>query len=68
MTCSELSVYYPQYCFHLSRTIDQWCPLRIVDIHELHASDAHQGTRPPEKSGVFIHMLQTLTRAGCTSL
>ncbi|KXJ86328.1 hypothetical protein Micbo1qcDRAFT_140573 [Microdochium bolleyi] len=42
MTREESRVYYPQYCFHLSRTIDQWCPLRIVDIHELHASDAHR--------------------------
>ncbi|KAH7027912.1 uncharacterized protein B0I36DRAFT_145078 [Microdochium trichocladiopsis] len=42
MTGEESCVYYPQYCFHLSRTIDQWCPLRIVDIHDLHAQDAHK--------------------------
>ncbi|KAI1326722.1 hypothetical protein F5Y16DRAFT_221324 [Xylariaceae sp. FL0255] len=25
-------VYYPQYCFHLSPTINKWCPLRVADI------------------------------------
>lgn len=27
--------HYPLYCYHLSPTITQWCPLRACDIHEL---------------------------------
>lgn len=32
MTTAETLVYYPQYCFHLSPTINKWCPLRAADI------------------------------------
>ncbi|KAI1118282.1 hypothetical protein F5Y14DRAFT_258324 [Nemania sp. NC0429] len=32
MTTAETFVYYPQYCFHLSPTINKWCPLRAADI------------------------------------
>ncbi|KAK5626280.1 hypothetical protein RRF57_001995 [Xylaria bambusicola] len=32
MTTAVPLVYYPQYCFHLSPTINAWCPLRAIDI------------------------------------
>ncbi|KAI1369965.1 hypothetical protein F5Y08DRAFT_6177 [Xylaria arbuscula] len=32
MTTVDPLVYYPQYCFHLSPTINAWCPLRATDI------------------------------------
>ncbi|KAI0009227.1 hypothetical protein F4779DRAFT_627926 [Xylariaceae sp. FL0662B] len=32
---AEPLVYYPAYCFHLSPTINKWCPLRATDIHRL---------------------------------
>ncbi|KAI0514988.1 hypothetical protein F5B22DRAFT_211753 [Xylaria bambusicola] len=32
MTTAGPLVYYPQYCFHLSPTINAWCPLRAIDI------------------------------------
>ncbi|KAI2610105.1 uncharacterized protein GGS25DRAFT_487464 [Hypoxylon fragiforme] len=35
MISAESLVYYPAYCFHLSPTIDKWCPLRATDIHGL---------------------------------
>ncbi|KAI0888027.1 uncharacterized protein GGS22DRAFT_92495 [Annulohypoxylon maeteangense] len=35
MTSAEPLVYYPAYCFHLSPTINKWCPLRAIDIHGL---------------------------------
>ncbi|XXG95880.1 hypothetical protein Hte_002153 [Hypoxylon texense] len=35
MTSAEPLVYYPAYCFHLSPTINKWCPLRAVDIQGL---------------------------------
>ncbi|KAI1387492.1 uncharacterized protein F4822DRAFT_284359 [Hypoxylon trugodes] len=35
MTSAESLVYYPAYCFHLSPTINRWCPLRAIDIHDL---------------------------------
>ncbi|KAI1768594.1 hypothetical protein GGR53DRAFT_382406 [Hypoxylon sp. FL1150] len=35
MTSAEPLVYYPAYCFHLSPTINRWCPFRAVDIQGL---------------------------------
>ncbi|KAI0169001.1 hypothetical protein GGR52DRAFT_553208 [Hypoxylon sp. FL1284] len=35
MTSAEPLVYYPAYCFHLSPTVNKWCPLRAVDIQGL---------------------------------
>ncbi|KAI0408288.1 hypothetical protein F4802DRAFT_549229 [Xylaria palmicola] len=32
MTTADALVFYPQYCFHLSPTINKWCPLRAIDI------------------------------------
>ncbi|GAP87115.2 putative ob-fold nucleic acid binding domain-containing protein [Rosellinia necatrix] len=32
MTTADTLVYYPQYCFHLSPTINKWCPLQAADI------------------------------------
>ncbi|KAI1827009.1 hypothetical protein F4861DRAFT_464486 [Xylaria intraflava] len=32
MTTAPSLVYYPQYCFHLSPTINKWCPFRAIDI------------------------------------
>ncbi|ROW01291.1 hypothetical protein VMCG_05838 [Cytospora schulzeri] len=41
---------YPQYCFHLSETINKFCPLRSIDIDNL--------TRHPgfEGQDVFFHL------------
>ncbi|KAI0022843.1 hypothetical protein F4780DRAFT_731812 [Xylariomycetidae sp. FL0641] len=35
MTSDAPLVYYPVYCFHLSPTINRWCPLRGSDIVKL---------------------------------
>ncbi|KAI1173529.1 hypothetical protein F4777DRAFT_446729 [Nemania sp. FL0916] len=50
MTTAEPLTYYPQYCFHLSPTINKWCPLRAADIVGL--------TRQPgfEDVGVFFYL------------
>ncbi|KAI5923545.1 hypothetical protein F4810DRAFT_210666 [Camillea tinctor] len=32
MTSADTLVFYPSYCFHLSPTINKWCPLRASDI------------------------------------
>ncbi|KAI0483830.1 hypothetical protein F4859DRAFT_474270 [Xylaria cf. heliscus] len=32
MTTADTLIYYPQYCFHLSPTVTEWCPLRAIDI------------------------------------
>ncbi|KAI1436226.1 hypothetical protein GGR50DRAFT_693412 [Xylaria sp. CBS 124048] len=32
MTTASSLVYYPQYCFHLSSTINKWCPFRAIDV------------------------------------
>ncbi|KAI0539103.1 hypothetical protein GGR58DRAFT_265630 [Xylaria digitata] len=32
MKTADPLIYYPQYCFHLSPTINRWCPLRAIDI------------------------------------
>ncbi|KAM0527889.1 hypothetical protein ACHAPW_003626 [Verticillium nonalfalfae] len=40
---------YPQYCFHLSPTFDQWCLLTAATIHAL---DTH---REYEGQGLFFH-------------
>ncbi|KAI3335688.1 hypothetical protein F4824DRAFT_489571 [Ustulina deusta] len=50
MTTSDPLVYYPQYCFHLSPTINAWCPLRAIDIAGL-------GSRPGfEDINVFFYL------------
>ncbi|KAI0872134.1 hypothetical protein GGS24DRAFT_491694 [Hypoxylon argillaceum] len=43
-------VYYPQYCFHLSPTINKWCPLRAVDIAGLVCRPGF------EDAGVFFQL------------
>lgn len=40
---------YPQYCFHLSPTINRWCPLRAADVQVL---DRHPGF---EGQDVYFH-------------
>ncbi|KAM0331558.1 hypothetical protein ACHAQA_003236 [Verticillium albo-atrum] len=40
---------YPQYCFHLSPTFDQWCLLHATAVHAL---DRH---REFEGQGLFFH-------------
>lgn len=50
MTTAESFVYYPQYCFHLSTTINTWCPLRAADIAGL------VGRPGFEDIGVFFHL------------
>ncbi|KAI0164193.1 hypothetical protein GGR57DRAFT_278519 [Xylariaceae sp. FL1272] len=42
MTGDAPPVYYPQYCFHLSPTINKWCPLRAVDIANLECRPGFQ--------------------------
>ncbi|KAI2621958.1 hypothetical protein GGS26DRAFT_256299 [Hypomontagnella submonticulosa] len=43
MTSVEPLVYYPAYCFHLSPTINKWCPLRATDIHGLECRPGFEG-------------------------
>ncbi|KAI0382144.1 hypothetical protein F5Y04DRAFT_253079 [Hypomontagnella monticulosa] len=43
MTSAEPLVYYPAYCFHLSLTINKWCPLRVIDIHGLECRPGFEG-------------------------
>ncbi|KAL7622076.1 hypothetical protein AAE478_007577 [Parahypoxylon ruwenzoriense] len=43
MTSAEPLVYYPAYCFHLSPTINKWCPLRATDIHGLECRPGFEG-------------------------
>ncbi|KAI1106562.1 hypothetical protein F4804DRAFT_18763 [Jackrogersella minutella] len=43
MTSAESLVYYPAYCFHLSPTINKWCPLRAIDIHGLESRPGFEG-------------------------
>ncbi|KAI2628768.1 hypothetical protein GGR54DRAFT_362175 [Hypoxylon sp. NC1633] len=43
MTSAEPLVYYPAYCFHLSPTINRWCPLRATDIHGLESRPGFEG-------------------------
>ncbi|KAI1380388.1 hypothetical protein F4677DRAFT_259063 [Hypoxylon crocopeplum] len=43
MTSAESLVYYPAYCFHLSSTINKWCPLRATDIHHLESRPGFEG-------------------------
>lgn len=50
MTTAETFVYYPQYCFHLSPTINKWCPLRAADIAGL------VGRSGFEDIGVFFYL------------
>ncbi|KAI0120475.1 hypothetical protein F4776DRAFT_632674 [Hypoxylon sp. NC0597] len=35
--------YYPAYCFHLSPTINKWCPLRATDVHGLESRPGFEG-------------------------
>ncbi|KAI0459037.1 hypothetical protein F5B21DRAFT_337525 [Xylaria acuta] len=50
MTTADTLTYYPQYCFHLSSTIAEWCPLRAVDIAGL-------GCRPGfQDNDVFFYL------------
>ncbi|KAL2016097.1 hypothetical protein VTK56DRAFT_4271 [Thermocarpiscus australiensis] len=41
---------YPQYCFHLSPTINRWCHFRIADIQDLTAHPGFQG------QDVYFHL------------
>ncbi|OTB09517.1 hypothetical protein M426DRAFT_316060 [Hypoxylon sp. CI-4A] len=43
MTSAEPLVYYPAYCFHLSPTINKWCPLRAADIQGLDTRPGFEG-------------------------
>ncbi|KAI0438399.1 hypothetical protein F4803DRAFT_565301 [Xylaria telfairii] len=50
MTTADTLVYYPQYCFHLSPTVTEWCPLRAIDIAGL-------GCRPGfQDNDVFFYL------------
>ncbi|KAI0593557.1 hypothetical protein F4775DRAFT_577587 [Biscogniauxia sp. FL1348] len=50
MTSADALVFYPSYCFHLSPTINRWCPLRATDIVGLQS-------RPEfEVQDVFFHL------------
>lgn len=44
---------YPQYCFHLSETINKFCPLRSIDIESLTRHPGFGGmyaTPPPKEA------------------
>ncbi|KAI1472876.1 uncharacterized protein F4812DRAFT_410724 [Daldinia caldariorum] len=43
MTSAEPLIFYPAYCFHLSPTINKWCPLRAIDIHGLEGRPGFEG-------------------------
>ncbi|KAI1644175.1 uncharacterized protein F4817DRAFT_347480 [Daldinia loculata] len=43
MTSAESLIFYPAYCFHLSPTINKWCPLRAADIHGLEGRPGFEG-------------------------
>lgn len=43
--------HYPLYCYHLSPTITQWCPLRACDIHELAQRRGFEG-----QDDTFFHL------------
>ncbi|KAH9884082.1 hypothetical protein F4778DRAFT_575172 [Xylariomycetidae sp. FL2044] len=43
MTSAVLHADYPSYCFHLSPTINRWCPLRAIDIHGLTTRPGFEG-------------------------
>ncbi len=38
--------YYPQYCFHLSPTLNRWCPMRIADVACLDKFAEFEGVSP----------------------
>ncbi|RYP52321.1 hypothetical protein DL768_002533 [Monosporascus sp. mg162] len=40
---AETPVFYPQYCFYLSPTLNKWCPLRATDIHDLASHPGFEG-------------------------
>ncbi|KAH6640565.1 hypothetical protein F5144DRAFT_560864 [Chaetomium tenue] len=50
MTDSTKPELYPQYCFHLSPTINRWCHFRIADIWALRS---HPGFRGQD---VYFHL------------
>ncbi|KAH6843017.1 hypothetical protein B0I37DRAFT_209846 [Chaetomium sp. MPI-CAGE-AT-0009] len=50
MTDSTKPELYPQYCFHLSPTINRWCHFRITDIWALRS---HPGFRGQD---VYFHL------------
>ncbi|KAI1496690.1 hypothetical protein F5X99DRAFT_399648 [Biscogniauxia marginata] len=50
MTSAESLVFYPSYCFHLSPTINKWCPLRATDIIGLESRPGF------EAQDVFFHL------------
>ncbi|OTB13357.1 hypothetical protein K445DRAFT_320209 [Daldinia sp. EC12] len=43
MTSAEPLIFFPAYCFHLSPTINKWCPLRAIDIHGLEGRPGFEG-------------------------
>jgi hypothetical protein len=43
MTEKDEDPVYPQYCFHLSPTINRFCPLRSSDINSLTTHPGFQG-------------------------
>ncbi|KAI1334566.1 hypothetical protein F5Y15DRAFT_289091 [Xylariaceae sp. FL0016] len=47
---SETLIYYPQYCFHLSPTINKWCPLQATDIASLACRPGFEG------QDVYFHL------------
>ncbi|KAL1842925.1 hypothetical protein VTJ49DRAFT_3713 [Mycothermus thermophilus] len=49
-TKPEENTFYPQYCFHLSPTINRWCHLRIADIWALRTHPGFQG------QDVYFHL------------
>ncbi|KAI0190315.1 hypothetical protein F4808DRAFT_453886 [Astrocystis sublimbata] len=50
MTAADTLTYYPQYCFHLSPTATEWCPLRAIDIARLGCQPGFQ------EHGIFFYL------------
>ncbi|AEO64125.1 99926bca-d9f9-4247-a565-df7e8426406a [Thermothielavioides terrestris] len=50
MTDATKPELYPQYCFHLSPTINRWCHFRIADIWRLRCHPGFQG------QDVYFHL------------
>jgi hypothetical protein len=45
MTDASKPELYPQYCFHLSPTINRWCHFQITDILALKSHPGFQGLK-----------------------
>ncbi|KXX81558.1 CST complex subunit STN1 [Madurella mycetomatis] len=61
MTDARQPELYPQYCFHLSPTINRWCHLQVVDIFRL---TSHPGFRGQDVYFYLNHPIKWVRIAG----